>query len=202
MSRYDRSRRALARCTAVLFILGGSGFVTAAEPSPPRAGFVDGSGFAALAGEDAVSVEIHLTGDLLQALARADPELSALVAGLDGLHAVILTLENPSVTEALRARVRETHRTLAERGWQRVGLVQQAGQQIQVLVLNDRETIRGLVVMIVDENESQMVFANVSGILDLARIEALGESMDLPGLSELGSGAAEEQGEEKKDEEK
>lgn len=159
-------------------------FPASADPAKV-AGYVDGADFVRLAGEESISVEINFSGALLKAVTRFDPELAALVSGLESVHAVILTLDDEKTTEALRAKVGEKYRQLAGRGWERLGLVRGEGQQVQVLVLNDEETIRGLVVMVVDEKEKQMVFANVAGVLDLASIEQIGESMDLPGLSDL-----------------
>ena len=47
--------------------------------------------------------------------------------------------------------------------------------------------ILGLVVMVAgDDNE--FVFANIAGTLNLAAIAKLGESLDIPGLDELGNG--------------
>jgi hypothetical protein len=185
-NRLRLERLGTAVAAAVLALTASIGTASAeGAPSSARSGFVDGSAFVAIAGENAVSVEVNLQGALLKALARSDAELTALVEGLESIHAVILTLEDDALTERLRAKVRDTQRDLAERGWQRLGLVQGAGEQIQVLVLNDEEKISGLVVMIVDENEKQMVFANVAGVIDLARIEQIGDSMELPGLSVL-----------------
>jgi len=177
--RFLRHAAAIAVLAAVAFP------AAAADPVDKIAGYVDGSEFVRLVGEDSVSVEINFRGALLRAVTRFDPDLSALVSGLESIHAVILTLDDDETTEALRAKVGEKYRQLAGRGWERLGLVRGEGQQVQVLVLNDEETIRGLVVMVVDENEKQMVFANVAGILDLARIEQIGKSMDLPGLTDL-----------------
>ena len=43
----------------------------------------------------------------------------------------------------------------------------------------------GLVVLVVNQDDQQVIFANVAGVLDLAAIEKLGEELDIPGFDEL-----------------
>jgi hypothetical protein len=65
-----------------------------------------------------------------------------------------------------------------------------------VLARTADDKIQGLVVMIVDENERNVVFANLAGTLDLAAIERIGGDMQLPGLDRLGAEAASDDGHE------
>jgi hypothetical protein len=156
-------------------------------------GCIDNDDFIDLAGDDAVMMEINLSGALLSALSRIDPELHQLVTGLKSIQAVILDLssggESAELDEALVARARRlasaTDKSLRGRGWERIARVRDGGDEIKVLVLNDDEVINGLVVMVLDKDDGQLVFANICGTLDLAAIQAIGEGFDIPGLDQI-----------------
>ena len=151
-------------------------------------GFVDGTRLAELAGDDAVSVEITLGKSLLKPILRADPELEKLAGGLESIYALVLEIESPSVAEQVVREVREIESRLVARGWERVARVREKDEEVKVLVLvKDEQTYDGLVVLVVDRSEdaAQVVFANIAGKIDLAAIERLGETIDVPGLSDI-----------------
>jgi len=150
-------------------------------------GYVDGTPFIDLVGEGAVSVEITLQGSLLQALTGFDEELQRLAGGLESIHAVVLDLKKEEGRAVAVDRIKEliatTERRLRKSGWQRLAMIREDDGEVRVLVLNDDENIQGLVVMISGKDE--VVFANVAGVLDLAAIQAIGESFDIPGLERV-----------------
>lgn len=150
-------------------------------------GLVDGTRFLELVGDDALRLEVNLGRGLIVALSRIDPELQKMASGLDSMRALILDLSKVGVIDKARGAVRTVERELRRDGWERIALVREEEAEIQVLVLNDSERIRGLVVMIVDASEAEptLVFANVAGDLDLATIQQLGQQLDVPGLREL-----------------
>ncbi len=148
-------------------------------------GYVDGAAFVELAGDDAVTVEVSIHGALLKVLASVDPELEELMGGLESIHAVILQVEDDGAYERIRELMRQTERRLMGQGWERLARVKEDETEIKVLVLNDEEAILGLVVMVASD-ENEFVFANIAGELNLAAISAIGESLDIPGLDELG----------------
>lgn len=169
-----------------------------AKPSPGE-GFVDSSVFLELAGDDAVLVEVSIPGPLIKALTKIDPELHQLAGGLDSIQAVVVSLSGPGVdddrdedsgpipellSKARRVVVEQEKRLLA-RGWERLARVRDPESEVRILVLNDEEIIRGLVVMVIDKDEGQVVFVNIAGELDLGALEAIGEQFDIPGLEEL-----------------
>lgn len=152
-------------------------------------GFVDGSAFLALAGEETGSVEVSLDGALLKALMGFDPELKKLAGGLASIHAVVLDFseeEAPRWTEA-QELVAKTEKSLVGRGWSRITKIREEGAAVSVLVLNDEEIIGGLVVLVAGE-DGEVVFANIAGDIDLAAIAKLGEKLDIPGLDQLDEG--------------
>jgi len=174
-------------CALGLMLLAGmllTGPAEAAQKSRPP-GFVDGSMLIDLAGEDALTVEISLHGALLKAITKFDSELDSLAGGLESIQAVILDLEEVSSADKIREQVDEMQRGLRREGWERLARVKESGSVVNIFVLNDVDTIQGLVVLIVDENDKQVVFANVAGVLDLAAIEKLGDGLGIPGLEGL-----------------
>jgi len=52
-------------------------------------------------------------------------------------------------------------------------------------MLEKNETVFGLVVMVFDPSEPNMIFTNIVGNVDLATLGKLGEKMDLPGLDQI-----------------
>jgi hypothetical protein len=148
-------------------------------------GYVDGTPLIELAGEDALTMEINLSGALLKALTGFDPELKEVAGRLDSIHAVILELEDKATGQRIKELVSATKRSLTRKGWQAVARVREEGSELNILTLADGERIQGLLVLIVDPEEGNVVFANVAGILDLAAIQKLGEELDIPGLDEL-----------------
>lgn len=149
-------------------------------------GFVDSSAFVELAGgDDSVMFEVNFGGALLRAVSRVDPHLHEMVAGVDRIHAVILELgENGSHARA-KDVISDTGKKLLRMGWERIARVREADGDVQVLVMNDEETIQGLVVMVVSLSDNELIFANIAGDIDLAKIQAIGEQMEIPGLEDL-----------------
>jgi hypothetical protein len=84
--------------------------------------------------------------------------------------------------------MREMEARLLNDGWERVARIRDEDTEVKVLVLNDDEAIHGLVVMVADHDEGEMVFANIAGVIDLAAISAIGQSLDIPGLQNLDLG--------------
>jgi hypothetical protein len=148
-------------------------------------GFVDGSAFLALAGEDTTTVEVNLHGSILRAVLAFDPELKELVAGLESIHAVILGYEENGRAAKALDLMRRTERKLIDRDWEVLTRVKDGESNVTVLVLNDEESIQGLVVLVADAGGHEVVFANIAGTVDLAAIAKLGESLEIPGLDQV-----------------
>ncbi len=181
----------LARALAAALALAVTPLAVAADRAPSRSrGFVDGSAFAALAGEDSEVVEINIQAPLLKALARADAGdegLGSFVRKLESVSAYIVALEgDPRRTERATRMVREMEAKLERDGWQRLAVVREKAARVNVYIRNNDEVIDGLVVLVVDPEESRVVFANIAGTLDLADLGKLQDTLDLPGLDALG----------------
>jgi hypothetical protein len=168
--------------TAALVALAGLPTLAAGDPTK-QLGYVDGKSFVEAVGDDAVSVEVSLSGALLEILTKVDEDLHELAGGLRSIHAVVLSVEDGREREKLAAMIGDTRKRLHRDGWDTLATIREDGGMVQVMVLTDDDDIQGLVVMVDDEGE--FVFVNIAGMLDLAKLALLGEGMDLPGLEIL-----------------
>lgn len=173
------------RLCLALFALLLSPAALAAGKQIDSPGFVDGSIFVELAGDDAVTVEVSVHGGLLKAILGGDPELKKRVGGLESVHAVIVELEDKSIARRLVDEMRDTERKLLGRGWEMLARVKERDGEVRVLVLTDDEAIEGLVVLVADLEGGEMVFANIAGTIDLAALAQIGQSFNIPGLDDL-----------------
>ena len=155
-----------------------------AEPTNV-AGYVDCSEFLELAGDDTATVEVNLRGALLRAVVGFDPELKAAVGGLESIHAVILTFEEKNRATRALELIRRTERALIDRKWDVLTRVKDGESNVTVLVLFDDDVIQGLVVLVADTNGHEVVCANIAGVIDMAALASLGETLDIPGLDQV-----------------
>jgi len=191
-----------ARMIAVLALVGVAAslpVLAAGEEVRQLPGFVDGSAFAGLADEESDLVEITLGPSMLQSLVGAAKEnngVGAVLHGLKAVNAVIVGLgHDPSRIEKASRLVRDlSARLLADR-WERVAQVRDGGENVTVLVRNVDGAVAGLVVLVLDrgEDESELVFANIVGTLDLAKLGELEQTLDIPGLGKVGGEEGEQQ---------
>ncbi len=149
-------------------------------------GFVDGSAFGGLGGEDAEVVEIHLGPTLLGAIAhgaREDPEAAELLGGLRSVSAYIVGLaHDPERTAKAAKLLGDMEEQLVRGGWERLARVREKGDRVNVFVLGSGGTVDGLVVLAFDRDGAQVVFANLAGRLDLAKLGRIQDALDVPGL--------------------
>jgi hypothetical protein len=144
-------------------------------------------------------VEVNLDGAILQALAKNrseddddhDNDLDAedakdLFGKLKSIHAVIGTVKGPSA-EAL-ALVQKTDKRLVASGWQRITRISDATSTISVLTHTVADRIDGLVALIYDREDKELVFANLAGEIDVTKLEAIGDRLNLPGLDQVPGG--------------
>jgi hypothetical protein len=148
-------------------------------------GYVGSQSFIDIAGDDGVTLQVSVSKSLIGLVAGADPELKKLLGGLESVEAVILDLNRRGVAERAKAALRETESRLLKRGWERLVLVREEDTDLRVLILNDETAIQGLVVMVIDTDEGQLVFANVAGAIDLSALEEIGDTFGVPQLGDI-----------------
>ncbi len=182
--------------------MGKSGFLTialslavcllaAAGFSPLQAGegYVDPELFIDLGGEDDLTLEINISGALLnlmsKSLAGADQDMADTVAGLHSIHAVILSLDTEAKQLRGKELVRSMEKQLRRSAWDRIARVQDDEGNLSVWILGTEDTVDGVTVLIRGKQDGEIVFVNIDGTIDLAKLEELGESLNLPGLDNL-----------------
>ena len=175
-----------------ILALGGTlvlGIAPAVADDGP--GYVDPKAFLDLAGDDNLDVEVTIGPSMIKlmsaAIRESEPDLYQALQGLVGLYTAIVDVSD----EALRTRgdtlVRETIVRLEKGGWERLARVRDESSNLNVLVHGGNgETIDGLLVLIFDKDDEQLVFVNLHGRIDLAQLQRIAEEMDVPGLDEIG----------------
>jgi hypothetical protein len=185
------------RTTAFALLLLGSQatFVRSAETPAISGGYVDGSMFRDMVDDSKDVVEVNLEGAILQALAKSgshdhdgedakdNKDTKDLFAKLKSIHAVIGTVKGSSA-DAL-ALVKKTDQRLVAAGWQRITRVTDATSTVTVLTHTVRDRVDGLVALIFDSDDKELVFANLAGEIDVTRLGEIGERLNVPGLDQV-----------------
>lgn len=185
---------------ALVFAVAGCAALAQDAEVRKHPAFVDGSAFVELAGENGELVEVSIGPALLNAIASGDGkkgngELSAL-SGLKGIYAYVVGLENDPVrTEKARKLAVDLEAKLVRENWERVVRVRDKGERVNVFTKPGRPgegTVNGLVVIVFDGggegDGSEVVFCNLVGTIDLAKLGAISETMDVPGLDAVPQG--------------
>lgn len=166
----------------------------AQSAAPTTSGYVDGAMFRAMVDDSQEIVEVNLDGAILQALAKngkkakgatADPEDDSkdLFGKLTSIHAVIGTVKGPAA-DALKL-VQQTDQKLVSMGWQRVTRIKDESSTISVLTRTVDDRVVGLVALIFDSDDKELVFANLAGEIDVTRLGEIGERLNVPGLDQV-----------------
>jgi hypothetical protein len=181
--------RTTAVASLVILAASATTSVYAESPVATSGGYVDEAMFRALIDEDQEIVEVNIEGALLQALAKSGSgnhdagDAKDLFAKLKSIHAVIGTIKGPA--EDALALVQKTDKKLSSSGWQRVTRVKDATSTISVLTHTVSGKVDGLVVLIFDSKDKELVFANLAGEIDITRLGEIGERFNVPGLDQV-----------------
>ncbi|MBI3848085.1 MAG: DUF4252 domain-containing protein [Planctomycetes bacterium] len=155
------------------------------DDHPP--GWVDGSSLLKLADDEDVRVEVSLKGPLLKLISSAvgddDAEVKDLVAGLESIDVLVVGLAEKSRASAGEA-IRKMSDSLKKKGWDTLARVHEEDTNVSVLINTTNKEIRGLVVLVVDEDEGELVFVNIVGTIDLDKLAKVSGDLDIPGLGD------------------
>ena len=160
--------------------------VAAESPAASHPGYVDGAVFRTLIDEDKEIVEINLEGPTLQALCSKkddDPESRELFCRLKAIHAVIGSVRGPAANAL--TLVQQIDQKLAASGWQRITRIKDETSWVSVLTHVSADKIDGLVALIFDSEDKEIVFANLAGPVDLNSLGEIGDRLNVPGLDHL-----------------
>jgi len=166
----------------------------APAPTPSTSGYVDGATFRAMVDESQEIVEVNLDGAILQALAKngkkrkgadadSDDDSKDLFGKLTSIHAVIGTVKGPAA-DAMKL-VQQTDQKLVSMGWQRVTRIKDESSTVSVLTRTVDDRVVGLVALIFDTDDKELVFANLAGEIDVTRLGEIGERFNVPGLDQV-----------------
>lgn len=160
-----------------------------AETTPP--GQVD---FGAFAPPENGSqfVEVNVPGSLLAMASRVvekqEPQIAQLLGGLQLIHVNVIGL-NDSNREEMQKRASRIGQEMDKKGWERIVAVRQQDQQVSVYLKTlNKDTVQGLVVMVMD-GQNQAVFVNVVGNIKPEQLSLLGERLHIDPLKEAGKAA-------------
>jgi hypothetical protein len=201
--RTPRRTSLLALALLVAGLAGAAPRAALADPAAPAAeppigaslaDFFDPKFIADVADPDGELVEVNLPGTLLQGLARGmaaeEPGTAKALSGLSGVNALVVTVKPDKVEEAHR-RVRTLSEELVAKGWSPLARVRD--KTSTVTVLSGKQTadgrIDGLVVLVFDREERELVVCHLAGTFDLSQLGKISESLDVPGLDALDGSA-------------
>ena len=185
-NRNSMGRSGFLAIALAVCLLAAAGF----SPLQAGNGYVDPEPFIDLGGEDDLTLEISISGALLKmisaGLVGADKDLADTVAGLHSIHAVILSMDTDAKQLRGKELMRSTEKRLRRSAWDRIARVQDDESDLSVWILGTEDTVDGVTVLIRGKTDGELVFVNIDGIIDLARLEELGERLNVPGLDNLG----------------
>jgi hypothetical protein len=151
-------------------------------------GAIDTTSLRELAGDDGVKVEVNLSGALLKMLSGAmggeEAEAAKMLSGLESVNVLVLNVDEGKADRAA-ATITKMGDSLAKKGWSAIARIQEEGETVQVLLhMDGDEAIDGLVVMVSERGEGELVFVNIVGRIDLEGLRHLAGEFDINGLEE------------------
>lgn len=184
---------------ATLVALGAAFAEPPAPPAEPPPGaalaqLFDPKFVADVADPEGELVEVNLPAGLIQGLARGaaseDPAAADALSGLGGVNALVVTVKPDRVEEAQR-RVRALSDELIAKGWSPLARVRDKTSTVTVLSGQPAGAgkIDGLVVLVFDRDERELVVCRIAGTFDLSQLGRITESLDVPGLEALDGSA-------------
>jgi hypothetical protein len=134
-------------------------------------------------------VEVNVTSSLISLatkfLEKDQPEVAQLLKGLQMVRVNVIGMNDANRSE-LETRVQGIRKDLEAKGWERIVKVQEKAQDVGVyLKTRDKDTVQGLVVVVIDGNK-EAVFVNVVGDIKPEQLSMLGEKLHIDPLKKIG----------------
>lgn len=156
------------------------------EASPP--GQVDFGAFTppASGGE---FVEVNVTSSLISLatkfLEKDEPDVAKVLKGLQLVRVNVIGMSDENRSE-IETRVQGIRKELESKGWERIVKVQEKAQDVGIyLKTHDKDTVQGLVVVVIDGNK-EAVLVNVVGDIKPEQLSMLGEKLHIDPLKKIG----------------
>ncbi|MDX1388286.1 MAG: DUF4252 domain-containing protein [Acidobacteriota bacterium] len=137
------------------------------------------------------TVEVTIPKGLLRGVGlgfEENSDLQELVFGLEWVGAVVIETENPEISTVAAACMKETESRLGKRGWERLARIREEGTNVNVMILNGGEEVRGVAVLISEPGEGTFVMTNLAGLINLELLGELSREMNVPGLDQIPEG--------------
>lgn len=168
----------------ILVIVILLGLATAANAGVEQmAGYVDFAKFGLGANQEP-TVEVNLSGPMLKLAALAsddsDEDLGKMLSGLAGIYVRTYEMDDTSPAGFEKA-ISSISQHLQQTGWETIVKVRERDERAHIAIKMDGENIVGMTVLAMDENdkENEVVFVNIVGLIDLARIGRMGRHFDI-----------------------
>lgn len=106
----------------------------------------------------------------------SDPQVSELLSKVELVRVQVFSIEGDQAKK-LEEKVSELAKNLQKDGWVTVVRVREDEEAVNILLKTVKDSIAGLVVLVVEPE--QAVFVNIAGELDLALLGKLGHGLNL-----------------------
>ena len=144
--------------------------------------------------DEAITLEINLTGTMLEFIALAtgeeEPELARLVENLESIRVRGANIESLD-RERLRSGIAATVARLTDSGWTSMVRVREEAEEVHVFFKEQDGEMQGLTVLSLEEDEAMLI--NLVGGNDPTQLGRLATGLDLPQLEESLSAAEDDQ---------
>jgi hypothetical protein len=139
--------------------------------------------------DEEASIEVNVQGALLNLVMEAsrheDEELADMIGKLKGVYVRGYDVTADQVAD-ISNRTGRLARTLSDRGWETVVRVREDDERVDVFMRTEQNRIAGLVVMVVDPEET--IFVNIVGEIDPADIGRIGGRFNVPEIPGMENG--------------
>lgn len=132
------------------------------------------------------NIEVNVQGALLNLVMEAsrheDEELANMLSKLKGVYVRGYQVA-PDAIDRIASRTGNLARTLSTRGWETVVRFREEGERVDVFMRSEENRISGLVVMVVDPEET--LFVNIVGEINPEDIGRIGGRFNVPHIPSL-----------------
>ncbi len=152
----------------------------------------------AILGDIDATVEINLSEPMLKFMAgaanMADQELAEMLHGIVDLRIKVFSLDSADA-EKLQPEIKDLVKWFDKNEWSRIVHVEEELETVNIYTRLDGDNMVGLALVVA--NQSELVFINIVGVIDPARMGSLigrmsgGDQVDLDLLSRIDESGAE-----------
>ena len=134
------------------------------------------------------NIEVNLRGALLDLIANssdeAEPEFSGLMRSLKAIQVRGFPMSSANQDEVMQ-RFEDLSNRLQSDGWERVVYIRDEGENINIYMKPDGESIAGLTVMVADPDEQETIFVNIVGSIHPEEIGKIGRGLNIEPLQNV-----------------